>query len=274
MSKFDASLVFLKEAMKHFVCLTYRARPPDDPNATNPPMHYASCFIVEVEKHWFLVTAGHIANDLKRAVAKGYIVSDATLHDKLAGHSYPFGLPFHMEVSDWATIENDPAGTDYAALLLTSLTVQGLFSGGIRGMSEEIWGTETLAEYEHWLLVGIPSETHKVVRGQLVLKPTVMVLRPSERPPEALGPTGEKVFAQLVSQPEDQVRVGDIDGMSGGPIFGLRVVENRLRYWLVGVQSSWFKTSRVVGICPMLRFLLTLRKVVHVAQADRHIFFG
>jgi hypothetical protein len=260
------SLAFLKEAMRHFVCMTYRAK---SPNRMETELRYASCFVIEAEGQWLLVTAGHVINDMKKASQRGYELTEATLHDKLAGHQFKFGLPFALEIDEWVVIEDDSDGADYAALILSPLTVQGLFVGGVRPIDQGAWSDDKFESFQHWLLVGIPAETHEVSNGQLVLKPTLMVLKPTEQPSEILNLRSEKVFGRLITRPEqDQVVVSDIGGMSGGPVFGLRVVEGKLRYWLFGVQSSWLPQARVVGICPMLRFLLAIENALRMAAAS------
>jgi hypothetical protein len=53
----------------------------------------------------------------------------------------------------------------------------------------------------------------------------------------------------------DETDLKSIDGMSGGPILGFRRREdgNGL-YWIVGLQSSWLPTSRIVCACPLAPF--------------------
>jgi hypothetical protein len=50
--------------------------------------------------------------------------------------------------------------------------------------------------------------------------------------------------------------------MSGGPIFGLKEVDGKQRYWVIGIQSSWYPTSRVVSFCPLPPFLAMLKEAI------------
>ena len=59
--------------------------------------------------------------------------------------------------------------------------------------------------------------------------------------------------------------VTSIKGMSGGPVFALQHVANgKLRYWLVGVQSSWLPDKRIVAVCPAPLLGHTLLLTMHV----------
>lgn len=55
------------------------------------------------------MTAGHVINDIGKAVDAGISVPDFNLHDKLAGHTYPFSVPYIFDVDDWVIIEDEGA---------------------------------------------------------------------------------------------------------------------------------------------------------------------
>ncbi len=91
-NKSDPSLAFLRDtAAKHFVCLSYREKVSTSA-ATEERLLHASCFVVETEGHWLLVTAGHIINAIGVAISKGASFYDFNIHDKLAGNNFPFGI--------------------------------------------------------------------------------------------------------------------------------------------------------------------------------------
>src|SRR5438094_6003209 len=111
----DPSLAFLRDtAAKHSVCLSYREKILSSA-ATEEKLLHASCFVVETEGHWLLVTAGHIISDIVAAISKGASFYDFNIHDKLAGNDFPFGVPYHFEISDWVVIEQGDDGADFAA---------------------------------------------------------------------------------------------------------------------------------------------------------------
>ena len=59
--------------------------------------------------------------------------------------------------------------------------------------------------------------------------------------------------------------VTDIDGMSGGPVFMLKFVDEIWKYSVIGVQSAWYAKSRVVAICPFASFANALEQVINEA---------
>jgi len=270
MSGTEASETFLREvASKHFVCLSYWARlPGTEPHEAKK--YFASCFVVEIEQHWLLVTAGHVISEIQEATVRGAIFSDFNLHDKLAGNTFPFSVPIPFDVKDWAVLDGDPQGADYAAAPLSNLIAQNLLVGGVRPIEESVFGTAPFDQYPHWLLSGTRNESFEVVGGRDTLKLTLIPLAPSAAP-EGMTDSGEgsKVFAKMLSRPDlDAVQVTDVGGMSGGPIFGLRENNGETRYWLLGLQSSWYPDSRIVCFCPVQRFFAAIKEAIRMARAD------
>jgi hypothetical protein len=261
----EASKIFLRDtAAKHFLCMSYEASRDGLPYDRG--QYFASCFVVVVEAVWILVTAGHVINDIRKAVDAGVSVHDFNLHDKLAGHSYRFPVPYDFDLNDWAVIESD--GADYAAAVLSEMIVRNLDAGGIRPIGENAWGSEPFDQYPVWLLAGIPDESLAVVDERTVLKLTLMPLKPTTAPAMANDAPGTKVYAKLISQPGlDSVTIHDIEGMSGGPVFGLRAGAERFHYWLIGVQSTWYDVSRIACFCPLPRFLAAIKGAIQRARA-------
>lgn len=266
----EASEAFLRDvASRHFVCLSYWARH----SGTAPheaKKYFASCFVVEIEQHWLLVTAGHVISGIQEAIASGAVFSDFNLHDKLAGNTFPFSVPIPFDVKDWVVLDGDPQGADYAAAPLSNLIVQNLHAGGVRPIGESVFGIAPFDQYPHWLLAGTRNESFEVVGGRDTLKLTLIPLAPSTAP-EGVVDSGEghRVFAKMLSRPDlDAVQVTDVRGMSGGPIFGLRECGGEVRYWLMGLQSSWYPDSRIVCFCPILRFFAAIKEAIRMTRAD------
>ena len=50
-------------------------------------------------------------------------------------------------------------------------------------------------------------------------------------------------YGKIITRPElDTAYVSDVGGMSGSPVYGVRVVDGKLKYWLLGIESSWFSS--------------------------------
>jgi hypothetical protein len=255
-------------AAKHFVCMSFRATRPDG----SSDLLYASCFLVEVEYHWFLVTAGHVITDIRDGYAAGTAFSDFTLHDKLAGNQFPFGVPIPFDEDAWVVF--DTLDADIAATPLPSLIIDNLKAGGISPIGEVAWGPPPFENYDHWLLTGIPAETYARMGNQHLLKLTIIPLEPTEPPTEVprvdtggveggIASDFPAQYGKIITQPGlDQAYVASVKGMSGSPVYGVRSEEGKLKYWLLGIESSWFEQSRIVNFHPSICFFTAFRLAI------------
>jgi hypothetical protein len=72
-------------------------------------------------------------------------------------------------------------------------------------------------------------------------------------------PEGDFAFAKIMSRAGKIAgvpsEIRDIDGMSGGPVFGIRNVRGAARLEWVGIQSGWFPDDDIVSITCAASFL-------------------
>ena len=261
MAKPNISAIFLRDnAAKHFLAMTYWARDPSQPESVRR-LYHSSCFVVEIDGYWLLLTAGHVINGIKEAMKRGVVHDTFELQDQSAGHAFGSGVPYPFHANDWAVLEIEARGMDYAVALLPELVMQALKAGGVRPITESVWGTASPDQMDDWLLIGIPSETLRSEGTTYTLKLTLIPLVPTEAPSQqAEGRAENKLYATLRTQPGiDGAIVHDIGGMSGGPIFGVKTVNGELRYWVIGIQSGWYQGSRIASFCPLVGFMLTLQ---------------
>jgi hypothetical protein len=61
--------------------------------------------------------------------------------------------------------------------------------------------------------------------------------------------------------------IKDIDGMSGGPVFALKKVDGVWKYKVIGVQSGWYPSARIIAACPISSFGVALEEAVESAKA-------
>jgi hypothetical protein len=92
------------------------------------------------------------------------------------------------------------------------------------------------------------------------IKQTVMVLALAEElnPPEVLLKPFPRFYAKILTpenSPDWQAMGRDIRGMSGGPIIGVLRDDFGLRYWVIGIQSGWVDTRRVIAASYLQQFL-------------------
>jgi len=184
------------------------------------------------------------------------------LDDQTAGNTFKVAIPFDFDLDSWIVVENSAIGLDYAAVALHPIYVRQLQAGAAVPIGNDAWG-DHVTEHDFWALVGIPSETveydlETMISGRVI----VMPLEAAEEP-EAAGRTAEnKFFARI----KDPGAVANIDGMSGGPVFSLKKIEGMWRYKIIGVQSSWYPSARVIAACPIASLGAELERLVETAR--------
>lgn len=257
--------VFLHHnAGRHFVVLQYRLR--KDKEVHNL---FVSCFLVELAGTWFLITAGHWLKHeetgLERFLADGYRIDKVFLVDAFAGHTGS-PLPFSFDVADWLTIYDDADGFDFAALPVHAFHRLGLESANVSAIELRATGPAEFHADSQLALVGVPAESFDKKGADTAMKLVLVPLTPYEG--DAFPAKGDSILAQMPINPTDAMhRVQDVAGMSGGPVF--RIVTEagkQKKYWLVGIQSGWYSTSRVVRFCPIDAFVAALKEVLEESK--------
>ena len=248
---------------KHFVTLSCIQRPPADAPAKSLVF---SGFMVDVYGEWFYVTAGHIVRDIRTALASGSFFDCWRLDDQTAGNRFDGkAVPYDFKPEEWLELEDGGTGLDYAAVHLREYYRWQLEVGGITAISRNAW-SDHVTEYDHWALVGIPSESvdfdgETIIKARVVMSPLV----PTDEPPLA----GKRAKNQFYARPIDgsEKFFKDADGLSGGPVFLLKKVKGQWRYAVIGVQSGWYSSSRTLAICPFSSFGAVLEDLVREVLA-------
>jgi hypothetical protein len=235
----------------HLVCLGCYVTGPNVP--ANSFIN-ATAFVVAINDSWFLVTAGHVIDGYESLMSQGYNLECWALDDTFGQDAKSHvAIPFDYDGAAKRVINDTVSGVDYAILHLRPYYRQLLEQNGTVPMTDQIWQSSALPECDYWLL-GVPKEDtnvratsgpHDLIdKGYHMLR--LMPLADAEVPEELRKPT-PRFFARLSSQN----RPRSIEGMSGGPIFAVRVDETEGRYWLVGVQSGWLPNQGIIAACPI-----------------------
>lgn len=246
---------------RHFVTLSCAQHPHDGGEMR---VHVFSGFVVAVEGEWFYVTAGHILRRVQAALAGGSTFGIWRLGDQTAGNRFAgTAIPYAFEIDRWFVLDDSDAGLDYATVHLGGLYRQLLEAGGVLPLGSGAWSDHT-DEHEHWALVGIPSESVSYnQRTQISARVVVAPLTPTSAPESAGNRAQNQFYAKLLEDSDGVVK--DIDGMSGGPIFMLCDTGETWKYNLIGVQSAWYRDSRVIAACPFTSFGVALEPIVREA---------
>jgi len=212
-------------------------------------LNLVTTFVVSVSDIWFLVTAGHVLADVQRdrsGEIKGRLIDSTGLEPK-----YGMAIPFDFDSAS-PIIFGDDTSFDYAVIPLRPYYRSLLTKNGIVPLDERAWAKPPLNP-DYYLLAGFPSELVDVPQtpqdwDDLVVCCTAHSLEQLPDAPHGFGEkTGPRAYFRIALGSD----LESILGLSGSPVFALSGNESALRYWLVGVQSSWVRSSRSIAVCPV-----------------------
>ncbi len=254
---------------KHFVSLSCRQI---DPRLEEPKLWMFSGFVVEILDEWFYITAGHIIRDIKIAIDSGSTFDVWRLGDQTASdletrkRHKNMAVPYDFNVDHWYVLRDEALGLDYAVTHLSTLYRKQLEAGGVLPFKKDLW-----LEYSNagsiWGLAGVPSETVTYDgTTHIDARFTLLGLTPADPPPAAGQKAKNQFYAVLHSS--SQEIVGDIDGMSGGPVVAVMTSTEGFAYFVIGVQSAWYPDSRLIAACPFSSFALALEPIIDEALRE------
>jgi len=224
-----------------------------------------SCFVVEVKGKWFLVTAGHILKSLEEAVAAKRIRIVRSFYADFFGHRGVLEklTPFPFESIPKFFIDDRDLGLDFAFMPLSHIFQEGLKKSGIIPFTEANWKNwHPLCFSSYWML-GFPSEVDgrkdsRDDRDVLDTKLSSVIVSLDAVKYRSLIPSSipitESKFPWFIGKINVDIPF-NIQGMSGGPVFGLTdAASDSLAYTAVAMQSHWYPDSRIIMGCPLTVF--------------------
>lgn len=237
---------------KHLVgiCLALRERNDNRTEYSD----FTSAFVMKVEGRWLLVTAGHCLRRLEDLHNSGnYEITACGLYDGWTPRGPSDPIPFRYTDSVRDYVDDEELGLDIGFIELPPLLARTLSAGGVEPLGPEHWATADEG-FVGYVVLGQPTELYQVIRrGENVVDarvdPVLISLTKCEPPANMIKPAA-RFYGQLAPQTRfsDGGALNDIDGMSGGPIFGLRQhASGKLTYSLIAVQGSWNRSHRVVA---------------------------
>jgi hypothetical protein len=260
---------------QHMVGLAWIDAPRDGARPADSRYCVASGFVVQAGDQWFLVTAGHIIEDLvkcaKHPAMPRQIVSSSLLDGWHREDGKITHIPFPLPLEGIAFL--NVADADFTAIPLSPLYQAALQKNGVTPAPAESW-SKGRAEHDLYVMVGFPSqlrETSKSLIGcdeaqfAVSMSMPIVPLRLTDHLPEYYQDGSDCLHAEVRLPPvldhnDKPIRFDDIDGMSGGAVFGVRREQDgRFRYWLVAVQGGWVKGSRIIRATWVAPFIDVIR---------------
>lgn len=219
-----------------------------------------TAFVLSVGSKWFLITAGHCIHDIKRLTHEfGYQITQCHLLDSMglgARHRDP--IPFDYESASPVCL-SEQREFDYGIIALSSYYKRLLKANNVQALNEEVWKKQ-LTKVDFYMLLGVPAELTKFDLNALEVITTLHTVEALEGRSNNFPKTDVPLFYGRVRLGEP---VSNIEGMSGGPIFGFyQNHKGELRYWLVALQSRWLPDSHKIMACPTKLLGLFLEEMV------------
>jgi hypothetical protein len=164
-------------------------------------------------------------------------------------------IPFEL-ISDNLIVFGDETTLDYAAIYLRPYYKNLLIANKIVPLNEETWLKQP-QNPEFFIMLGVPRQMVSVKWNndaksaikQVNIATTLLHIEHAPQRPDGLAARNFDRWYGYVTLASP---LEDISGMSGAPIFAFQhTINGELRYWLIGVQSSWYKSNRAIAVCPV-----------------------
>lgn len=261
-------------AARHYVPFSYYAHPPNlsAENSLASPC-VCSGFIMQVRDIWCVVTAGHVLDEIEKEREAGFKLVNFRLWDGWGpAAKFKNYLPFDFDAVPKVRVNNN--GLDYGIFPLSPLLVDGLRANGVVPIGEEHYEKDWPNEFHAYAMIGTPSSTVSLKslggqRTQFQQSTLIIHLAEEKYPPETLVLDFPRFYGRILA-PEDsegwQAIGADISGMSGGPILAMRKEGHELRYWVIGIQSGWLASERIIAATYFKDFALLVAKMIDGAQ--------
>ena len=245
----------LDELLRHLVCLAFLVRnkmirAPAVP-AKEAGVQFRSGFILEVNRQWYWLTAGHILEEIERDGLKHptQVAETFRLISEYKASKTPKDfafLPFRYEEA-WKHYEHDDdTGIDYGIVALGPLEKKALKKDNVTPIASAIWKALPNLKLPFFFLLGFPSSEIKPVYTDtkdgfsVTAKPVATAI--SMKMLAKVDKT--KPYRLFAKVPK---KAGQLKGFSGGPCF---VVTDK-GYEIMALQSGWNPSTRIAFVCPL-----------------------
>lgn len=224
----------------------------------NPRVFCASGFVIEYMGEWLWITAGHLLNDLdnelpemNRRIRQSQFVagwnSDNTTVRRIA---------FDYRTCVKHYVDNDDDGTDLGIIHISSDTKQSLLRAGVTPLSNLELPEQ---EYDQYLVHGLPrmeqrddiQASEEGIDCTAEVVPVLFRIFPLESGTGGFQATNrQRLYASVPAE----VPLETLDGVSGGPIYAVKLETDRVDCYLAAVQNAERQISHTIAACPSALF--------------------
>jgi hypothetical protein len=249
---------FMRWISRHLVSLSCVYYHVDNAGKVTAGPFLAACsgFVMSFGEVWYLITAGHVISgkeSLNELFASPNVkIVECFLVDLFGlDAKHQNTIPFDYEGSIRYGVDKD--GVDWGFVMLNPNLRRLLETNGVVAVAETNWMLQHRVEdFFGYLLLGIPKESviadPSLAKGDSDSYGTagiaLLQIKKLDAVPEGAETTPmDRFIGEITNLGE----LRSIEGMSGGPIFGLAIINDQLFYWVVAIQSSWYGGKYVFG---------------------------
>lgn len=275
------------EILKHIVgivvyleCETASGRIADAEVATG--------IIVSIQGQWFLISAGHLVDDLRdrcRTGAKILGCNLITVVGSSAGSKIAIGLfdsssKTLINQEAFPVISANEDGLDCLILPVNETLRELLEVQGIEALDESTWQNPP-ANPDVSYVAGFSSslaklgQQHAATHAEIQLKIPVPIvpISPTASPPAHLRKKLDRLFFKIPKvrgmSNEMPLLFDHPAGLSGGPIIAARATsETQLEATLVGIQSGWDEKTRTIAATPWPYIVAIIHRLLERLTSD------
>jgi hypothetical protein len=205
-------------------------------------------------------TAGHVINEVRRLLALEEGESQLHWIDGCKGMAVP-GVPVHDRSGVRTGSGLDGGGSlDFGYVEISGFDFHNLAANrDLKVIDDAGWSPEAELNSDSFILLGYPyswAQGH-VARVKASVLASEITAKLSSLPVELVDcPSGSRhkeiyheptaLFGRIRRFTEGGDQPPSVEGMSGGPLFGLQDLGDQVRYQLVGTQRSWDPDERII----------------------------
>jgi hypothetical protein len=208
---------------------------------------FTSAFVMELNGDWYLVTCGHVFNDIR-----SYLESQPQLTHTFVIHSGMGTFAIDRELVRFDYRQPDfcvdrPEGLDFGAIKLMPGERAILSGNSIIPVQQRVWDQELPQQFSKFAEFGLPLQNMNLdTPGQAGIQPVFLRVEPySGVEPQYARQTDPMRYFKVIEPSRVDL---DIAGMSGCPVFAFREKPGHdVQAIVCAMQSSWLRSRRIVA---------------------------
>lgn len=237
----------------------------------------ATAFLLATDRYCLLITAGHRITALRETTSAPRRLLKAFLHTGLHRDDGSGAEQFALSNLPHFHLDDEVLGLDYGAILLDEEAVKTATKLGNAPVFPGNWEDELDPAHIH-VMLGFPVERRERTRrieGSVSLEelrfgsPLLPLERVDDPETYSLDAPYDRFCARILAREghfeNESIFLIDINGMSGGPVFGIQIQADGCDYQLVGIQSEWKEDKGIVAACYIKPFIEAVTKRIEQA---------